>query len=125
LGYLFKNNIGEIIVTPLHFLKNECITRFKIEADMPDYDYSTVGLKFIGEHAADIKCYFPQIKIIYDETGEGKSVFEDTSFLSLLHCKYVDVLRVNKNRCKVYQKNYDIAIKYGIKMPTIEIIENE
>jgi hypothetical protein len=125
LGYLYKNNIGEIIVTPLHFLKNECITRFKIEADMPDYDYSTVGLKFIGEHAADIKCYFPQIKIIYDETGEGKSVFEDTSFLSLLHCKYVDVLRVNKNRCKVYQKNYDIAIKYGIKMPTIEIIENE
>jgi hypothetical protein len=126
LGYLYKNNIGEIIVTPLHFLKNGCITRFQMDADIPDYDYSTVGLKFIGEHAADIKCYFPKIKIIYDEGGEGKSDFEDTaSFLPILHCKYVDVLRVNKSRCEVYQKNYDIAIKYGIKMPTIEIIENE
>ena len=125
LGYLYKNNIGEIIVTPLSFLKNSCIARFKMDADIPEYDYSTVGLKFIGEHAADIKCYFPQIKIIYDETGEGISDFEDTaSFLPILHCKYVDVLRVNKSRGEVYQKYYDIAIKYGIKMPTMQIIEN-
>ena len=125
LGYLYKNNIGEIIVTPLSFLKNSCIARFKMDADIPEYDYNTVGLKFIGEHAADIKYYFPKIKIIYDETGEGISDFEDTtSFLSLLHCKYVDVLRVNKSRGEVYQKYYDIAIKYGIKMPTMQIIEN-
>ena len=127
LGYLYKNNIGEIVVTPLHFLKNSCIVRFKMDVDMSDYDYdyNTVGLKFIGEHAADIKYYFSQIKIIYDENGEGKSDFEDTtSFLSLLHCKYVDVLRVNKSRGEVYQKYYDIAIKYGIKMPTMQIIEN-
>jgi hypothetical protein len=130
LCYLYKNNIGEIIVTPLHYLKNSCNTNYKMDffkdikkiMDVPDYNYTSPGLKFIGEHGADIKYYFPQVKIIYDETGENNENNENNS-IPLLHYKYIDALRINKSKYEtIYQTQYNIATKYQIKMPALEII---
>ena len=131
LCYLHKNNIGVIIVPPLSSFQN-CITGFKVEnlkkenkkLDMVDYDYNVVGLKFVGEYAADIKIYFSKIKIIYDETAENDSSLSSSCFLSPLFYNYVDIIRTTRDRYEnIYQKHFTNAMKYGFKTPGLEIID--
>jgi len=133
LCYLYNNNIGKIIITPLNFpnndfenLKKENSKIYNIyNTDYDEYDYNSIGLKFIGEHAIDIKYYFPQIKIIYDESqdkNEDDSIFY---FISPLSYKYVDIIRVTRSRYeKVYLTKFINAKKYKTEIPILEIIEN-
>ena len=131
LCYLYKNNIGVIIVPPLSSFQN-CTTSFKTadlkkenrKLDMVDYDHNVVGLKFIGEHIADIKIYFSKIKIIYDETVENDSSFSSSCFLSPLFYNYVDIIRTTRDRYEnIYQTQFTNAMKYKFKTPGLEIID--
>jgi hypothetical protein len=131
LCYLYKNNIGVIIVPPLSSFQN-CTTSFKTadlkkenrKLDMVDYDHNIVGLKFIGEHIADIKIYFSKIKIIYDETVENDLPLSSSCFLSPLFYNYVDIIRTTRGRYEtIYQKQFTNAMKYKFKTPGLEIID--
>lgn len=130
LRHLHENSIGAIVISPL--IKQRCNTNFalkdlkhKKKIDVADYNYNAPGLKIIGDHAADIKYYFPYIKIIYQESvddAHGDGAYA----LSPLFYKYIDVMRVIRTRYEqVYQDHLNAAAKYGIVVPSIEIIESD
>lgn len=128
LRHLYENSIGAIVISPL--IKQRCKTNFalkdlkhKKQIDAADYNYNAPGLKIIGDHAADIKYYFPYIKIIYQENVDDA---RGEYALSPLFYKYVDVMRVTRTRYEqVYQHHINAAAKYGIVVPTLEIIESD
>ncbi len=128
LRHLHENSIGAIVISPL--IKQHCNTNFalkdlkhKKKIDAADYNYNAPGLKIIGDHAADIKYYFPYIKIIYQESADDA---HGEYALSPLFYKYVDVMRVTRTRYEqVYQDHINAAAKYGIVVPTIEMIESD
>ena len=133
LRYLYQNSIGVIVISPL--IKQRCKTHFELRnlvhkknIDAADYNYNAPGLKLIGDHAADIKYYFPYIKIMYQESVDdvdgGGAHGEYT--LSPLFYKYIDVVRVTRARYEqLYQDHLNAAAKYGIVVPTVEIIESD
>ena len=128
LRHLHENSIGAIVISPL--IKQRCNTNFalkdlkhKKKIDVADYNYNAPGLKIIGDHAADIKYYLPYIKIIYQESVDDA---HGEYALSPLFYKYVDVMRVTRTRYEqVYQDQFTLSKKYGIVVPTLEIIETE
>jgi hypothetical protein len=127
LRHLHENSIGIIVISPL--TKQRCKTHFALEdlkhkkkIDAADYNYIAPGLKFIGDHAADIKYYFPYIKIIYQESADDALEYA----LSPLFYGYIDVMRVTRMRYEqVYQNHLNAAAKYGMVVPTVEIIESD
>lgn len=133
LRHLHENGIGAIVISPL--IKQRCNTNFalkdlkhKKQIDAADYNYNAPGLKIIGDHAADIKYYFPYIKIIYQESDATDYAPDDAleCALSPLFYKYIDVIRVTRTRYEqVYQDHLNAAAKYGIVVPSIEIIESD
>jgi hypothetical protein len=132
LRYLHRNRIGVIVISPLIFLKESYNTKFLLEKlkntkyiDAADYNYNVPGLKIIGDHAADVKYYFPEIKIIYEESVDD--THNDDYMLSPLFYKYVDIIRVKMRYGETYQDRdqFVVSKKYGITVPTIEIIETE
>ena len=132
LRYLHRNRIGVIVISHLIFLKESYNTKFLLEKlkntkyiDAADYNYNVPGLKIIGDHAADVKYYFPEIKIIYDESVDD--THNDDYMLSPLFYKYVDIIRVKMRYGETYQDRdqFVVSKKYGITVPTIEIIESE
>jgi hypothetical protein len=128
LRHLHENSIGAIVISPL--IKQRCNTNFalkdlkhKKQIDAADYNYNAPGLKIIGDHAADIKYYFPYIKIIYQENIDDA---HGEYALSPLFYKYVDVMRITRTRYEqVYQHHINAAAKYGIVVPTIEMFESD
>jgi hypothetical protein len=133
LRHLHENSIGIIVISPL--TKQRCKTHFALEdlkhkkkIDAADYNYNAPGLKIIGDHAADVKYYFPYIKIIYQENvddAHGDGVHGEYA-LSPLFYKYIDVMRVTRTRYEqVYQNHLNAAANYGIMVPSIEIIESD
>ena len=128
LRYLHQNSIRIIVISPLK--TQRCKTRFALEdlkhkkqIDAADYNYDAPGLKLIGDHAADIKYYFPYIKVIYQESVDDA---HGQYALSPLFYGYVDVMRVTRMRYEqVYQDRLNAAAKYGIVVPSIEIIESD
>jgi hypothetical protein len=132
LRYLYQNSIGVIVISPL--IKQRCKTHFELRnlvhkknIDAADYNYNAPGLKLIADHAADIKYYFPYIKIMYQESVDdvdgGGAHGEYT--LSPLFYKYIDVVRVTRARYEQLYQHMNDAAKYGIVVPTIEIIESD
>ena len=128
LRYLYQNNIGVIVISPL--IKERCKTQFalrdfvhKKNIDAVDYNYNAPGLKVIGDHAADIKYYFPYVKIIYQESADDA---HGEYALSPLFYGYIDIIRITRVRYEqVYQHQFTLSKKYGINIPTIEMIETE
>jgi len=128
LRYLYQKNIGTIIISPLLSLQHK--TNFILEdlkhkrfIDAADYDYNAPGLKIIGDHAADIKYYFPYMKIIYQENDCGN---EHAHALSPLFYSYVDILRISRARFdQVYQEKIAVSKKYDMIVPIIEMIDSE
>jgi len=128
LRHLHENSIDIIVVSPL--TKQRCKTHFALEdlkhkkkIDAADYNYIAPGLKFIGDHAADIKYYFPYIKIIYQESADDA---HGEYALSPLFYGYIDIIRITRVRYEqVYQDHLNAAAKYGIVVPTVEIIESD
>ena len=131
LRYLYQNNIGVIVISPLtsiqslqcyntHFALEELKHKKKIDAS--NYNYNAPGLKLIGDHAADIKYYFPNIRIVYEE-----GIISDAPeyVLSPLFYRYVDAIRVSRARYEqIYRDQIIVASnKYGMIIPTVEIIE--
>lgn len=130
LRYLYQNNIGVIVISPLTSLQSlQCYnTHFALEdlkhkkVDASNYNYNAPGLKMIGDHAADIKYYFPNIRIVYEE---GIIADAPEYVLSPLFYSYVDAIRVTRARYEqIYRHQIIIASeKYGMTIPTVEIIE--
>lgn len=129
LRHLHENSIDIIVVSPL--TKQRCKTHFALEdlkhkkkIDAADYNYIAPGLKFIGDHAADIKYYFPYIKIIYQESADDA---HGEYALSPLFYGYIDIIRITRVRYEqVYQHQFTLSKKkYGINIPTIEMIETD
>jgi hypothetical protein len=129
LRYLYQNSIGVIVISPL--IKQRCKTHFALEdlkhkkqIDAADYNYNAPGLKIIGDHAADIKYYFPYIKIIYQESADDA---HGEYALSPLFYGYIDIIRITRVRYEqVYQHQFTLSKKkYGINIPTIEMIETD
>lgn len=128
LRYLYQKNIGTIIISPLISLQHK--TNFILEdlkhkriIDAADYNYNAPGLKIIGDHTADIKYYFPYIKVIYQESiGDAHGEYA----LSPLFYGYIDVMRISRARFdQVYEEKIAISKKYDMFVPTIEIIDSE
>lgn len=128
LRHLHENSIGAIVISPL--IKQRCNTNFALEdlkhkkqIDVADYNYNAPGLKIIGDHAADIKYYFPYIKIIYQENIDDA---HGEYALSPLFYSYIDIIRITRVRYEqVYQHQFTLSKKYGINIPTIEMIETD
>ena len=128
LRYLYQNNIGVIAISPL--IKQRCKTHFALQdlihkkkIDAADYNYNAPGLKIIGDHVADIKYYFPEIRVIYEESDAIDDASECA--LSPLFYKYINVIRVTRARYdQVYQDQLNTAARYGIVVPIVEIIES-
>lgn len=131
LRYLYQNNIGVIVISPLTSLQSlQCYnTHFVLEdlkhknkIDASNYNYNAPGLKIIGDHAADIKYYFPNIRIVYEE---GIIADVPEYVLSPLFYSYVDAIRVTRARYEqIYRDQIIVASeKYGMTIPTVEIIE--
>ena len=131
LRYLYQNNIGVIVISPLTSIQSlQCYnTHFALEdlkhkkkIDASNYNYNAPGLKMIGDHAADIKYYFPNIRIVYEE-----GIISDAPeyVLSPLFYRYVDAIRVSRARYEqIYRDQIIVASnKYGMIIPTVEIIE--
>ena len=133
LRHLHENSIGIIVISPLK--TQRCKTQFVLQdlihkknIDAADYNYNAPGLKIIGDHAADVKYYFPYIKIIYQESDATDYAPDDALeyALSPLFYGYIDVMRVTRTRYEqVYQNQLNAAAKYGIMVPTVEIIESD
>ena len=132
LRHLHENSIGAIVISPL--IKQRCKTNFALEdlkhrkqIDAVCYNYNAPGLKIIGDHAADIKYYFPYIKIIYQESVDDTNCDTHGEYaLSPLFYKYIDVMRITRVRYEqVYQDQFTLSKKYGINIPTIEMIKTE
>ncbi len=129
LRHLYQNSIGVIVISPL--IKQRCKTHFALEdlkhkkqIDAADYNYNAPGLKIIGDHAVDIKYYFPYIKIIYQESADDA---HGEYALSPLFYGYIDIIRITRVRYEqVYQHQFTLSKKkYGINIPTIEMIETD
>jgi hypothetical protein len=128
LRHLHENSIGAIVISPL--IKQRCKTNFALKdlkhkkrIDAADYNYNAPGLKIIGDHAADIKYYFPYIKIIYQESADDA---HGEYALSPLFYGYIDIIRITRARYEqVYQDHINAAAKYGIVVPTIEMIKSD
>ena len=131
LRYLYQNNIGVIVISPLTSLQSlQCYnTQFVLEdlkhkkkIDASNYNYYAPGLKLIGDHAADIKYYFPNIRIVYEEDNVTDA---PEYVLSPLFYKYIDAIRVSRVRYEqLYRGQIILASeKYGMTIPTVEIIE--
>jgi len=132
LRHLYENSIGAIVISPL--IKQRCKTNFVLEdlkhrkqIDAVCYNYNAPGIKIIGDHAADIKYYFPYMKIIYQESVDDTNCDTHGEYaLSPLFYGYIDVMRVTRTRYEqVYQGHLNAAAKYGIVVPTVEIIESD
>lgn len=129
LRYLYQNNINVIVISPLITL--QCKTNFELEGlkhikeiDVADYNYNAPGLKIIGDHAADVKFYFPNMKIIYEENVDDDPN-ECEYCLSPLFYNYVDVMRITKTRYEqTYKHQFILSKKYGMIVPIIEIIQS-
>lgn len=127
LRYLYQNNINVIVISPLISLQYK--TNFELaglkhikEIDVADYNYNAPGLKIIGDHAADIKFYFPNMKIIYEENID---LNPGECTLSPLFYNYVDIMRITKTRYEQSYKNqFILSKKYGIILPIVEIIQS-
>lgn len=127
LRYLYQNNINVIVISPLVSLR--CKTNFSLtdlkhkkQIDAADYNYNALGLKIIGDHAADIKFYFPNIKIIYEESVED---LDSECCLSPLFYNYVDVIRITQMRYEqTYKHQFVLLKKYGTICPVVEIIQS-
>lgn len=128
LRYLYQNNINVIIISPLISLQYK--TNFELaglkhikEIDVADYNYNAPGLKIIGDYAADVKFYFPNMKIIYEENIDD--IYPNECCLSPLFYSYVDVIRITKTRYEqTYKHQFILSKKYGIIVPIIEIIQS-
>jgi hypothetical protein len=133
LRYIYQNNVGVIVISPLLLIKQRRYnTRFALEdlkhkknIDAADYNYNAPGLKIIGDHASDIKYYFPKIKLIYEENVDDTDHACEYA-LSPLFYLYIDVMRITKMRYdKIYKHQLLSSKNYGMIIPIIEIIQSE
>lgn len=128
LRYLYQNNISTIVISPLISLQYKtnfelAYLKHKKNIDASDYNYHAPGLKIIGDHAADIKFYFPNIKIIYEENVDD--IYSNECYLSPLFYNYIDIIRITKMRYdQTYKHQFILSKKYGITLPIVEIIQS-